>query len=145
MEIKLVACDSCPEPTPGQVPQPAERREFSFDGKRYRVDLCAQHMQEFARVWDAMAQLAASGTQIAARVRTRKQQVPAQATAPAEEPAPAPAPSPLHGPKLSERIRAWAIDNGIEVGDRGRISEDVRRAYHEAHPPQPTPLRVNQG
>ena len=31
------------------------------------------------------------------------------------------------------RIREWARDNGYEVGDRGRIAQDVQQAYHEAH------------
>ena len=51
----------------------------------------------------------------------------------------------VHGPKLAERIRQWALDNGIEVAERGRISEELRRKYYEANPPQPTPLRVSQG
>ena len=30
-------------------------------------------------------------------------------------------------------IRAWARLNGHEVGDRGRISSEVRNSYLEAH------------
>lgn len=30
-------------------------------------------------------------------------------------------------------IRAWALDNGMEVSSRGRISSEVRRAYEQAH------------
>lgn len=30
-------------------------------------------------------------------------------------------------------IRAWARDNGYEVSERGRVSEEVRSAYEAAH------------
>lgn len=36
-------------------------------------------------------------------------------------------------------IRAWAISEGIDVGDRGRIAADVRRAYAQAHAPRQRP------
>lgn len=29
----------------------------------------------------------------------------------------------------TENIRAWARENGFEVGDRGRLSEEIRAAY----------------
>lgn len=144
MEIKLVACDRCPAPKPGTVPEQAERREFSFDGKRYRVDLCPQHLEQFARVWDAMQKLADSATPIAARVRNRTKKTAEPAPADPVEAPQEPSPG-AFGPKLAERIRAWATENGIEVADRGRISEELRRQYYAANPPQPTPLRVSQG
>lgn len=31
------------------------------------------------------------------------------------------------------QIRAWAKENGIEVGTRGRLSAEVREAYAAAH------------
>lgn len=31
-------------------------------------------------------------------------------------------------------IRAWALANGVPVGDRGRISTDLRIAYARANP-----------
>ena len=30
-------------------------------------------------------------------------------------------------------IRAWAREQGMEVSDRGRVSEAVKDAYHQAH------------
>lgn len=32
-----------------------------------------------------------------------------------------------------EVIRQWAKDNGYEIGDRGRISDDIVEAYDKAH------------
>ena len=33
----------------------------------------------------------------------------------------------------TQAIRAWARENGREVSDRGRISQDVQDAYNAAH------------
>ena len=33
----------------------------------------------------------------------------------------------------SKAIRAWAVENGVEVGQRGRIHPEVIAAYNEAH------------
>jgi nucleoid-associated protein Lsr2 len=33
----------------------------------------------------------------------------------------------------TQAIRAWARENGLEVSDRGRISQDVQAAYSAAH------------
>ena len=35
-------------------------------------------------------------------------------------------------------LRAWALDNGIQVADRGRISGDVLDAWKAAHATKPT-------
>lgn len=32
------------------------------------------------------------------------------------------------------KVRAWAKANGYEIGRRGRIPREVRRAYLAAHP-----------
>lgn len=33
----------------------------------------------------------------------------------------------------TQAIRAWARENGHEVSDRGRISQDIQDAYNAAH------------
>ena len=37
-------------------------------------------------------------------------------------------------PGMSEAIRAWALEEGITVGDRGRLPAHVIAAYRDAHP-----------
>jgi len=37
------------------------------------------------------------------------------------------------GPSDTQAIREWAQANGHEVGDRGRISNDIREAYSAAN------------
>jgi hypothetical protein len=43
------------------------------------------------------------------------------------------APAPEQPPTTAE-IRAWALANGFEVADRGRLHASVHRAWREAHP-----------
>jgi hypothetical protein len=42
------------------------------------------------------------------------------------------APSVSAGPSAAQ-VRAWAIDAGFPVADRGRIRPEVWTAYHRAH------------
>jgi hypothetical protein len=32
-----------------------------------------------------------------------------------------------------QKIRQWAKDNGHQVSDRGRVSQEIQNAYHAAH------------
>ena len=33
----------------------------------------------------------------------------------------------------TEKIRAWAIEQGYELSSRGRIPAELEQAYHDAH------------
>jgi hypothetical protein len=48
------------------------------------------------------------------------------------EPRPARRPEPP-GPPAAQ-VRAWAVANGLEVADRGRLRPEVRQAWLDAHP-----------
>lgn len=39
----------------------------------------------------------------------------------------------LAGRASEADIRAWALENDIEVSSMGRVAKDVQDAYHEAH------------
>jgi hypothetical protein len=86
---------------------------FSYRGAHYEIDLSEKHA---AALDEALAPYLAN----ARRVRT-KPTTPRRSAAKASVPA---------GPR---EVRAWARNQGIEVSDRGRISADVMRRYHEAH------------
>lgn len=91
--------------------QAAETVSFALDGKAYEIDLNEQNAQALR---DALAPWIAAGRRAGARVpeaRTRPQRR-AQDTA---------------------DIRRWAVDNGIPVSARGRISADLRARYEAAH------------
>jgi hypothetical protein len=38
-----------------------------------------------------------------------------------------------HEPSEAQKIRAWAASAGLGVGERGRLSAEVREAYEAAH------------
>jgi len=89
---------------------------FGLDGAEYEIDLSSENA---ALLRDAVAPWLAHARKIGGRKRTRAAAAP-RATA-AES-----------GGATSD-IRAWAIENGMEVSSRGRISSEVRQAYDEAH------------
>ena len=85
-----------------------ETVSFALDGVAYEIDLSAENASELREalgVWAGKAR----------RVGGRRQR---GTTTPGEDTA---------------AIRAWAQDNGYNVGDRGRIPDEVRQAYKDAH------------
>ncbi len=66
---------------------------------------------------------------------TRLFSAPVQPVAPVEAPKPARKPRSSTPKPASEAslIRQWAKESGIEVGERGRISAEVREAYAAKH------------
>lgn len=91
-----------------------ETVSFGLDGKDYVIDLSeanATKLREALAPWVAHARPVSGG-----RSRGRRN----GAKAAAGGPAPA-------------EIRAWARDNGFDVPERGRVSQEVRDAYDAAH------------
>ena len=84
---------------------------FSIDGAHYEIDLSAENAE---KIRAEIGEWAEKGTRVA-----RKKARRASAPAPSSE--------------ENARIRQWAKDNGYEVGDRGRISAEIRQAYADAH------------
>jgi hypothetical protein len=83
---------------------------FVWEGLEYRIDLSEKNADKFRKV---MAPYLTSAQRIGGRARRTK-----TAAAPAASNA--------------AEIRAWAIQNGYPVPDRGRIPGDVRAAYDAA-------------
>lgn len=127
MQITIRACDRCPAPTPGEVPESCEEFVYSFDGKRWILDLCQNHGREFKRMWEAMSSYTQSSRVAPVNKAT------SHTTQPRRE---------RHRDPEAEKIRQWAIDHGHEVGQKGRISAELRGMYEDAHRDRPTPLVV---
>lgn len=83
---------------------------FAFDGTTYSIDLSRKNRTAFEK---ALKPYIAAATKVG-RSTTRK---PA---------------SRRRGPDLS-LVRAWAVEQGIAVSERGRIAQDVVDAYTAAH------------
>jgi hypothetical protein len=93
-------------PAAGTVP-------FALDGRAYEIDLSAENAQALR---DAFAPWIAA----ARRVGASKQVIDLRTKAPRRS-------------GDTAAIRAWAVENGIPVSARGRISMDLRARYEAAH------------
>lgn len=98
---------------------PAETVYFAVSGKEYAIDLNEEHRAELEEVLDAFAEQMRRYTD-AARPMGKAS-------------APRASSSRSGGARRSgtdtKAMRAWAQENGYEVGDRGRIPAEIVEAY----------------
>ena len=95
--------------------QADETVSFALDGAEYEIDLSSANATELR---GALAPWLAHARKTGGRKRTR----PAGRAASSES-----------SSGSTSEIRAWAVENGMEVSSRGRISSEVRQAYEQAH------------
>lgn len=94
-----------------------ERRTFTTQGYTWVLDLCPEH----ARLFDEqMSHFMSRAERDRNRGRTRPSR---QDVATLNHVAPTP----------NAVIRQWAKDQGYEIGDRGRISQDIKDDYAAEH------------
>lgn len=92
---------------------PAEETvRFGLDGAQYEIDLSEENA---AKLRDAVRPF------IAKARRAQSKQAPKQAR-----------PTGKSNPDTAA-IRQWARENGYQVSDRGRIHQDVQKAYYDAN------------
>lgn len=91
-----------------------ETVSFALDGAEYEIDLSSANAAELR---NALAPWLGHARKVGGRKRSRAGRAPAAESS---------------GGSTSD-IRAWAVDNGMEVSSRGRISAEVRQAYEQAH------------
>ena len=84
---------------------------FSLDGVTYDVDLTTANADKLR---EALAPYVAAGRRVGGRQVRRGKGAAAS------------------GPSANE-IRQWARDKGMEVSERGRVSDQVKAAYQAAH------------
>lgn len=94
-------------------------REFSYQGKSYRIDLNDKHAEEFDEVM-APYITAASETSRGNASRGRRSSGGTRARTTST------------GDVDPKQVRAWAEANGVEVSPRGRISASVIEQYRAA-------------
>jgi hypothetical protein len=88
---------------------------FGLDGVSYEIDLSDDNATTLR---DELARFITAGRKTGGRkMRVATGQSTAASTADRER---------------SRAIRAWAIDNGWEISERGRISSEITNAYDEA-------------
>lgn len=97
----------------------AETYEFTYEGSAYSIDLSKKNKTALDKALrpylDAATKVSGRGGRRSgdsARGRGRRQSSAGEDLA---------------------AIRAWAKENGHQVAERGRISQNLRDAYHAAH------------
>ena len=93
-----------------------ETVSFALDGVSYEIDLSAKNskkMRDALAPYIAEARKASSGRRRSAAGGSSRRR--------------------SSGAGSASAIRAWARENGYEVSERGRVSEEVRSAYEAAH------------
>lgn len=88
----------------------AERRTFALDGTEYVIDLCEDDMVAFEQIWEQYLKAGRRVGRSAVRAK----------------------PTRTFGANVAD-VRAWALANGYEVSERGRIPGTVRAAYDAAN------------
>lgn len=99
---------------------PAETVYFTVSGKEYAIDLNEEHRAELEEVLDAFAE------------QMRRYTDAARPMGKATSPRATSSRSGGAGRKSgtdTKAVRAWAQENGYEVGDRGRIPAEIVEAY----------------
>ena len=89
-----------------------ETLRFSLDGSDYEIDLAGENA---AGLREALAPFVAHGRRVRSESRRRSTR-----TVPS-------------GREETQKIREWAMANGYSPNSRGRISQDIKRAYDDAH------------
>jgi hypothetical protein len=84
---------------------------FSLDGTTYEIDLNKKNAAALRKALDTYVQ---AGRKVGGRTRRAGG---SKAVADKEQ---------------TQAIRAWAVENGYEVSERGRISAAIREAYNAA-------------
>lgn len=92
-----------------------ETVSFALDGAEYEIDLSTSNATELR---NALAPWLAHARKTGGRKRSRVTGSRAPAT---------------DSSGSTSDIRAWAVENGMDVSSRGRISAEVREAYERAH------------
>jgi hypothetical protein len=109
--LVILTCDVEGEEVPATA-----THHFSVDGKNYVIDLGEVQDKEFLKAilpWTEYARFdkGPKPSSPSAKAKTSKAST-----------------------GETSKIRSWAADNGFEVGQRGRVPDQVVTAYWQAHP-----------
>ena len=93
-----------------------ESISYGLDGVEYQIDLKDEHAKEFRQVLEYYI---AHSIRVGGRKHRSDRSVnPTAAKRPRGE---------------TQKIRAWAIEQGYELSSRGRIPAEIEDAFHAAH------------
>jgi hypothetical protein len=110
-EIRV--CDICLQ-VDGEGDSPeaiaVETITVTVDGKPALLDVCEGHKREYERIQETLASFESAATIVTEPPNGRPKRT-------------------QEGTKENVAIRTWARGQGIEISDRGRISDELRAQY----------------
>jgi len=98
---------------------------FMVEGRSYECELCEAHLAEFRvamEVWSSHARVAGRGSRVPSPIRPARRRRRGRERAVTGG----------DGPSTAD-VRDWARAQGMEVGVRGRVPDELREAYAAAH------------
>lgn len=107
--MTLLVCDLHGDETEG-----VETISFGLEGATYEVDVCKKHAKE---IRDSVGKFVPSARKVSSRSGGRGRGRRGSKVAGAS----------------TADVRTWALENGYDVGERGRIPAAVVDAYRSAH------------
>jgi hypothetical protein len=124
-------CDVCGAEIP-EGDAPAASRKFSWGGAEYQVDVCSVHQMLLTDTLDKLKDYVDAGRRKAGG-RRRAGLSAGVGTARGRGSRSAGRASGGHRRNDLGAVRAWALSNGYQLGDRGRIAASIVEAYDAAH------------
>jgi hypothetical protein len=103
----------------------AETLTFAIEGTEYVIDLSKKNRTAFEKALKPFIEAARTSRAAPNGRRTARRSAPVKAVA-----------KPRRAAKNSvdlKAIRAWAVESGLTISDRGRIAGDIVEAYQAAH------------
>lgn len=106
-------CDKCIKETPDTIVMADHTITWHVDQHGYSIDLCDSHKEQ----WDAFRLQTEMWKEISSVITgtgtSRSEHSRSNAARRLE----------------NQEIRAWGIANGVDIGDRGRISDELRERF----------------
>jgi hypothetical protein len=98
-----------------------EKRELSYNGKTIQLDLTKAHADALDDLLKPYLEVGTEMPKTSSGGRRRSAHSSGSNSSRADR-------------ELTGRIRSWAEQQGIELNPQGRIKNEVREAYFDAHP-----------
>jgi len=112
----------------------ADTYHFKFEDKKFEIDLHPEHHAELEKSLEAFSVALEDLTRFLRVARPHEPEPEPEPVGPEPEKAAAPAPKKSRRKRASDaEVRAWALENKVEVGKTGRVPKHIHDAYRDAH------------
>jgi hypothetical protein len=139
-EVKETLYDDLVLLQTGEKVEADETVEYALDGQSFSIDLTAANAEMFR---ENMKAIVDASTQVVPKRPSGKKAATAGTTAP---PVARTAKKTAKGTNdETQKIRTWALANGFEISERGRLAAEVKDAYYAAmHQTPPGEVTADQ-